>query len=50
MINNNYISAGDAQYVTIREIYNTEFAKLVRQLSRGNDEAEAWFWRQVVQR
>ena len=50
LINNNYISAGDAQYVTIREIYNTEFAKLVRQLSRGNDEAEAWFWRQVVQR
>ncbi|MEI6773760.1 MAG: hypothetical protein WCL18_02860 [bacterium] len=40
LINENYISAKDAQYVSVREIYNEEFAKLVRMLQRGNDEAE----------
>ena len=40
LINENYISAKDAQYVNVREIYNEEFAKLVRMLQRGNDEAE----------
>lgn len=50
LVSNNYISAGDAQYVNVREIYNPEFAKVVRQLQRWNDEAEAWFWRQITQR
>lgn len=43
LIENNYISKGDAQYVNVREIYNEQFAKLVRQLPRGNDEAEGRF-------
>jgi len=34
LVSNNYISAGDAQYVNVREIYNPEFAKIVRQLQR----------------
>lgn len=50
LINENYISAKDAQYVSVREIYNEEFAKLVRMLQRGNDEAEARFWKQLRQR
>jgi len=50
LINENYISARDAQYVTVREIYNEEFAKLVRMLQRGNDEAEARFRKQMGQR
>jgi GTPase len=50
LINENYISARDAQYVSVREIYHEEFAKLVRMLQRGNDEAEARFWKQVGQR
>jgi hypothetical protein len=50
LINENYISATDAQYVSVREIYNEEFAKLVRQLQRGNDEAEARFRKQIGQR
>jgi DNA-directed RNA polymerase beta' subunit len=50
LINENYISAKDAQYVSVREIYNEEFAKLVWMLQRGNDEAEAWFWKQLGQR
>ena len=47
LVNENYISAKDAQYVNVREIYNEEFAKLVRMLQRGNDEAEWWFWKQL---
>jgi RNA polymerase-interacting CarD/CdnL/TRCF family regulator len=47
LIEEHYISATDAQYVNVREIYNEEFAKLVRQLQRGNDEAEARFWKQI---
>jgi hypothetical protein len=47
LVNGNYITAGDAQYISVREIYNEEFAKLVRQLPRGNDEAEARFWKQI---
>ncbi|MEI8008235.1 MAG: hypothetical protein WCI00_02025 [bacterium] len=47
LINENYISATDAQYVNVREIYNEEFAKLVRMMQRGNDEAEARFWKQL---
>lgn len=50
LINGNYISAKDAQYITVREIYNEEFAKLVWMLQRGNDEAEARFWRQIGQK
>lgn len=40
LVNEKYISAGDAQYISVWEIYNEEFAKLVQQLPRGNDEAE----------
>lgn len=40
LIENEYINTIDAQYVNVREIYNEEFAKIVRQLPRGNDEAE----------
>ncbi len=47
LIDENYISATDAQYVNVREIYNEEFAKLVRTLQRGNDEAEARFRKQI---
>lgn len=47
LVEENYISAGDAQYVSVREIYNADFAKLVRQLQRGNDEAEARFRKQI---
>jgi len=47
LIEEHYISATDAQYVNVREVYNEEFAKLVRQLQRGNDEAEARFWKQI---
>ena len=47
LINENYISATDAEYVNVREIYNEEFAKLVRMMQRGNDEAEARFWKQL---
>ena len=50
LINENYISERDAQYVNVREIYNEEFAKLVWTLQRGNDEAEARFWKQIGQR
>jgi len=47
LVNENYITAGDAQYINVREIYNEEFAKLVRQLQRWNDEAEARFRKQI---
>jgi hypothetical protein len=47
LINENYISAVDAQYVNVREIYNEEFAKLVWTLQRGNDEAEGRFWKHI---
>lgn len=40
LIEKEYITENDAQYINIREIYNEEFAKFVRQLPRGNDEAE----------
>ncbi len=50
LVNEHYISAGDAQYVSVREIYNEDFAKLVRMMQRGNDEAEAWFRKQIGQR
>ncbi len=38
LVNERYIQAGDAQYVSVREIYNEDFAKMVRMLPRGNDE------------
>jgi len=50
LVSENYISAGDAQYINVREIYNEEFAKLVRQLPRWNDEWEARFWKQMGQK
>lgn len=50
LVNENYISATDAQYVSVREIYNEEFAKLVWMLQRGNDEAEGRFWKQISQK
>jgi len=50
LIDEHYIAAGDAQYINVREIYNEEFAKLVRQLPRGNDEAEARFRKQIGQK
>ncbi|MFA7298799.1 MAG: GTPase ObgE [Candidatus Absconditabacterales bacterium] len=50
LIEENYISAKDAQYINVREVYNEEFAKLVRQLQRGNDEAEARFRKLVGNR
>ena len=50
LISENYITAGDAQYINVREIYNKEFAKLVRTLQRGNDEAEARFRKQLGQK
>lgn len=50
LIEENYISAKDAQYINVREVYNEEFAKLVRQLQRWNDEAEARFRKLVGNR
>lgn len=50
LVDGNYISAKDAQYVNVWEMYNEEFAKLVRTLQRGNDEAEARFWKQTEKR
>ncbi len=47
LIENDYITAGDAQYINVREIYNEEFAKLVWTLPRGNDEAEERFRKQI---
>lgn len=47
LIEKEYITENDAQYINIREIYNEEFAKFVRQLPRGNDEAEWWFRKQM---
>jgi hypothetical protein len=43
LIKGAYISSTDAQYVNVWEVYNEEVAKLVRQIPRGNDEAEGWF-------
>ncbi|MEI7558189.1 MAG: hypothetical protein WCJ45_05205 [bacterium] len=34
LVNEHYISATDAQYVNVREIYDPAFAKIVRQLQR----------------
>ncbi|EKD25161.1 MAG: hypothetical protein ACD_80C00113G0029 [uncultured bacterium (gcode 4)] len=50
LVNEKYIAAWDAQYVNVREIYNEEFAKIVWMLQRGNDEAEARFWKQLGQK
>ncbi len=50
LVSENYISSGDAQYINVREIYNEEFAKFVRQLPRWNDEWEARFWKQMGQK
>jgi len=47
LIEKEYISAMDAEYLNVREIYNEEIAKAVRQTHRGNDEAEARFWKQM---
>ena len=47
LIENEYITEIDAQYINVREIYDHEFAKFVRQLPRGNDEAEARFRKQM---
>lgn len=47
LIENEYITEIDAQYINVREIYDQEFSKFVRQLPRGNDEAEARFRKQM---
>jgi len=47
LITGGYMTAEDIQYINVREIYNQEFAKLVWTLPRWNDEAEAWFWKQI---
>lgn len=47
LIEHEYLTAADAEYVSVREVYNEEIAKLVRQLPRGNDEAEGWFRKQM---
>lgn len=47
LVEHEYLTATDAEYVSVREIYNEEIAKLVRQLPRGNDEAEARFRKQL---
>ena len=43
LVEKEYITTNDAQYINVREVYNEEFAKFVRQLPRGNDEAEGRF-------
>lgn len=43
LVEKEYITQADAQYINVREVYNKEFAKFVRQLPRGNDEAEGRF-------
>ena len=50
LIQGEYITQTDAQYINIREITYDEFSKLVWQLPRGNDEAEAWFRKQMAQK
>ncbi len=47
LIENEYITAADAAYINVRELYNEDVARLVRQIPRGNDEAEARFWKQL---
>ena len=47
LVTENYITQVDAQYINVRELYNEDIAKLVRQLPRGNDEAEGRFWKQM---
>lgn len=47
LVEKEYITENDAQYTNVREIYNEEFAKFVRQLPRGNDEAEGRFRKQM---
>lgn len=47
LIEHNYITETDSQYIEVWEVYNQEIAKLVRQLPRGNDEAEGRFWKQM---
>lgn len=47
LIQHHYITEADAQYIDVREIDNEEIARLVWQLPRGNDEAEAWFRKQL---
>lgn len=50
LIEKEYITETDAQYINVREIYNENFAKFVRQLPRGNDEAEGRFRKQMGER
>jgi len=47
LIEKEYITVTDAAYINVREVYNEDIARLVRQLPRGNDEAEARFWKQL---
>lgn len=47
LIENEYLTPTDAIYVSVWEIYNEEITKLVRQIPRGNDEAEGRFWKQM---
>lgn len=47
LVENEYLTAADAEYLNVWEVYNEEIAKLVRQLPRGNDEAEGRFWKQM---
>jgi hypothetical protein len=50
LVENEYITENDAKYINVWEIYNEEFSKLVRQLPRGNDEAEGRFRKQMGQK
>lgn len=50
LVEHEYLTAADAEYVNVREIYNEEMAKLVRQMPRGNDEAEARFRKQMSEK
>ena len=47
LVEKEYITAADAEYINVREVYNEDIARLVRQIPRGNDEAEARFRKQL---
>jgi hypothetical protein len=50
LVEKEYITENDALYLNVREIYNEEFSKFVRQLPRGNDEAEGRFRKQMEEK
>lgn len=50
LISWDYITEMDAEYIHVRNIVDPEFAKLVWQLPRWNDEAEWWFRKQISQK